>query len=357
MREATVHRRSGAAAVARTIDVGATRRGVLASLGADGIETLMLGVAAWVTGSVALRSQVAASAADVAVQVFLLIGVLSSARPSDQAHPLGYGRERFFWSLLAALGIFIGGGGFALEGAIRSALHPSLPDHYAIAYAVLGVTIALDGFTLETGLRPLRRQAARRGISLRTLIRHSTDPAATTVVVGGGAGVVGGLVAVAGLVGSEATGSPTPDTVASMLIGLLLLGASAFLLHSNRELLSGRGIPASMARDMRGTVAAQRGVLDVPDLFAVVLGPSSLIVNGDVVFDDGLDVPAVEQAISRGAAALARRWPSVDYVYLTPVPGARCSRGGPQFPPVGRSDRDPARRDQRSVQRAPRPPR
>ncbi len=61
-----------------------------------------------VTGSVALRAQTAANAADVAVQVFLLIGVLSSVRAPDQTHPLGYGRERFFWSLLAALGIFLG---------------------------------------------------------------------------------------------------------------------------------------------------------------------------------------------------------------------------------------------------------
>ncbi len=71
-------------------------------------ETLGLGVAAVVTGSVALRAQTAANAADVAVQVFLLIGVLSSVRAPDQTHPLGYGRERFFWSLLAALGIFLG---------------------------------------------------------------------------------------------------------------------------------------------------------------------------------------------------------------------------------------------------------
>ena len=345
MREATIPTRAGAAAIPKVADRGTTRRGVLASLGADGIETLMLAVAAGATGSVALRSQVAASAADVAVQLFLLIGVLSSVRPSDDDHPLGYGRERFFWSFLAALGIFVGGGGFALEGAVRSLLHPSVPDHYAIAYVVLGVSVVLDGFALETGLRPLRRQAARRGISLRTLVRRSTDPAATTVVVGGASGLIGGLVALVGLVVSQETGSATPDTVASMLIGLLLLGASAFLLHSNRELLAGRGVPLSMVRDMREVVAAQHGVAGVPDLFAVVLGPSSLIVNGDVVFDDELDVPAVEDAISRSAAALARRWSSIDYVYLTPVPEARFPRGGPQFGPTGPSDRDRARRD------------
>ena len=76
-----------------------TRRNVLLSLGVNGAETLALGSAAWVTGSVGLRAQTAANAADLAVVAFLLIGVLSSARPADDSHPLGYGRERFFWSL------------------------------------------------------------------------------------------------------------------------------------------------------------------------------------------------------------------------------------------------------------------
>ena len=77
---------------------------------------------------------------------------------------------------------------------------------------------------------------------------------------------------------------------------------------------------------MQRVVAAQPGVIAVPDLFAVVIGPSSLIVNGDVTFADELTVPDVEQAILAAAAALRARWPSVDYVYLTPVPKARSRR-------------------------------
>ena len=309
--------------------VGATRRSVLVSLAVDLLETLTLGIAAWLTGSVAMRSQVAAAAADVAVQVFLLIGVFSSARPSDEAHPLGHGRERFFWSYLAALGIFVGGGGFALNAAIGSALNPSVPDHYTVAYLVLAASVLLDTFATEVELRPLRRQAGARGISLSTHLRRSTDPASTTVVVGGTCGVIGGVVAAAGLVVSQEMTSATPDTVASAVIGVILLIASGFLLRTNRDLLSGRGVPPSMLRQMREVVAAQEGVVDVPDLFAVVVGPASLIVNGDVTFDDGLDVPAVEEAIMRSAAALRERWPSIDYVYLTPVPRARRSRGAP----------------------------
>lgn len=100
-------------------------------------ETLALGVAAWVTGSVALQAQTAANLADVAVEVFLRIGVFRSARPPDDAHPLGYGRERCFWSLFAALGILRGGGGLAIEGALRSALHPERVGSYPVAYLVL----------------------------------------------------------------------------------------------------------------------------------------------------------------------------------------------------------------------------
>ena len=212
------------------------------SLGVNAAETLALGAAAWVTGSVGLRAQTAANAADLAVVAFLLIGVLSSARPADQSHPLGYGRERFFWSLFAALGIFVGGGGLALEGAVSAALHPTPVDHYALGYAVLIATVALDAFALEFALRPLRQQAIARDISLRTLVQRSTDPASITVVVGGGCAVIGATVAMIGLVVSQATGSATADTVARALIGLLLFAVSAVLLRTNRELLLGRGV-------------------------------------------------------------------------------------------------------------------
>jgi len=307
-------------------DVGATRRSVLVSLAVNCAETLALGAAALVTGSVALRAQTAANSADVAVGVFLIIGVLSSARPADETHPLGHGRERFFWSLFAALAIFVGGGGLALAEAIRSALDPPAIDDFRVAYVVLVSTIVLDTFALVIAVRPLRRMAAGRGISLRAYARRSTDPAAITVVVGGGCAVVGAVIAMAGLMLSETTGSSMPDTLASALIGVMLLAASVLLLRTNRDLLSGRGVPLSILREMCAIVAAQEGVVDVPDLFAVVVGPSTLIVNGDITLDDDLDVPAVERVIGGAAAALRARWPSIEYVYLTPVSGARPRR-------------------------------
>ncbi|MGB7103656.1 MAG: cation transporter, partial [Acidimicrobiales bacterium] len=267
--------------------------------------------------------------AEVAVTVFLLIGVLSSVRGPDDTHPLGYGRDRFFWSLFAALGLFVGGGGLALDEALQSALHPAPVHEFVLAYLVLGATAAMDAGAMLVGLRPLREQAAIRGISSRAYLRISTDPAAVTVVVGGGCAVIGAFVAATGLVISQLTHSPVPDTVASALIGLLLLSASVLLLRTNRELLTGRGVGPALLGEMRKVIAQQPGVHEVTDLFAVVVGPLSLVVDGDVTFEHGLDVSAVEQAITNAAAEMRQRWPMIQYIYLTPV-AAKRPRGAPR---------------------------
>ena len=307
-------------------DRGATHRSVLVSLTVNCIETLGLAIAALVTHSVALQAQTATNLADVAVAVFLLIGVVSSTRPPDDSHPVGYGRERFFWSLFAALGIFVGGGGLALGEAVRSAVHPARIDDFALAYTVLAATFALDAFAAQFAIRPLRRQAAARGVPLRTLLLSSTDTGAVTVALSGGCAAIGAVIAAVGLRLSQLTGSATPDTVAGAVIGLMLIATSAVLLRTNRDLLVGRGVPPSTLREMRAVIAGHRGVIDVPDLFAVVVGPSSLVVDGDVTFDDDMDVPAVEESIERAAAALRARWPSIHYIYLTPVARARPRR-------------------------------
>lgn len=305
---------------------GTTRRGVLVTFAVDCAETIGLGIAAFVTASVALRAQTAAAAADVAVQVFLLIGVLRSVRPPDETHPLGYGRERFYWSLLAALGIFVGGGVLGLDAAIHAALRPSAVHPGPAAYLVLALTVALDGFALEIALRPERQRAAARGVPLRSYLYRSTDPASTTNVVGGGSAVIGGVAAIAGLALTQVTGSPAPDAVAGALIGLLLLAASVLLLHTNRDLLSGRGLAPPVVRQMSQVIADQDEVVGVTDLFAMVIGPSSLIVDGDVVFSDDIDVPQLEETITRCVAALRARWPAIEYAYLTPVSKARPRR-------------------------------
>jgi divalent metal cation (Fe/Co/Zn/Cd) transporter len=257
--------------------------------------------------------------AEVAVVVFLLVGVRSSARGPDERHPLGHGRERFFWSLFAALGLFLGGGGLALDEAVHAALHPEPLHSFALAYAVLGATTVLDLYALVIGLRPLRRQALKRHLSSRAYLRRSTDPALVTVVIAGSCAVVGACLAAGGLAASQALGSATPDTIACALIGILLFTASVFLVDINRDLIGGRGVAQSTLTEMRSIVASEPGVADVPDIFAIVVGSDSLVVDGEIVFSSDTDLSIAEQSIIRATDDLRKRWPTIDYVYLTPV--------------------------------------
>lgn len=303
-----------------------TKRSVLVSLAVNVAELVGLAITAWLTSSSALFSQATANAADVAVASFLFIGVLASSKPADDTHPVGYGRERFFWSLLAALGIFVGGGGLAIVGAVQSALHPSTIHSYLTAYLVLVACIALDAYALATSVRPLIKQAAKHRRSLFAMLVTSTDPTSVTVAVGSGGALFGGVIATIGVGASQLFGSELPDTIAGALIGVMLLVGSALLLKSNRELLTGRSIPVPILAEMRSLIEEQPGIITVQDLFGIVIGPASVVVDGDVTLSDDLDVPAAEVVIKRAITALRERWPKVVYVYLTPVAVRRPSR-------------------------------
>jgi cation diffusion facilitator family transporter len=297
-----------------------TKIGVITSLVVNCIEVIGLGVAAWITRSTALRAQTAVNVAEVAVVVFLLVGVVSSARKPDERHPMGHGRERFFWSIFAALGLFFGGGGRALVEAVRSALHPAPVHSFGLAYAVLAITAVLDAYSLVIGLRPFLEQASRRSFTPREYLLWSTDPASVTVIVAGCCAVIGAFLAAGGLVGSQLSHSSTSDTIASALIGLLLIVASGFLLQINRDLIGGRGVSPSTLREMRSLVASQPGVVEVSDLFAVVVGPMNLVVDGNVLFQDNLSAAVVEQTIVHTNEEIRKRWPTIQHIYLTPVP-------------------------------------
>ena len=298
-------------------------RAVTVGLIASVAQTIALAVAAVVAGSAALRTQTVTSLADIAGSVFLLVGVLSSARPPDDRHPLGYGRERFFWSFVAAIGIFIGGFGTAAVETVEAYLYPRPGGGYLLGYTVLAVVLVLDAVSLAVGLRPLRVRAAQRHIPVTRLLWRGTDPAVTTVVLSSAAGVAGGVLAAAGLAGRQASGQALWDTAASALICVVLLATSGVLLHTNRDLLTGRGLSPAQVERLRAVVLGQPGVLAVPDIFGVVVGPASLIIDGDVVFDDDLDVPAVESVIVATADALRAELPAVTFVYLNPVAARR----------------------------------
>ena len=76
---------------------------VWAGLIGDILVTATKIAAALLTGSAAMTSEAIHTLVDAANEVLLLYGLRQSKRRPDECHPLGYGRELYFWSFVVAL--------------------------------------------------------------------------------------------------------------------------------------------------------------------------------------------------------------------------------------------------------------
>src|SRR5271154_5584900 len=137
-----------------------TNAAVWAALAGNVLVAATKFAAAAVTGSAAMLSEAVHSLVDTVNELLLLYGIARSARPADRIHPLGYGRELYFWSFVVALLIFaLGPGVSAYEGAARL-LHPVPIEQPVVIFVVLGVSLAFESASWLVGVRAFR--AAKR---------------------------------------------------------------------------------------------------------------------------------------------------------------------------------------------------
>jgi cation diffusion facilitator family transporter len=136
-------------------------------------------VAGLLSGSTALLAEAAHSAADTLNQAFLLTALHRSRKPADARHPFGYGMERYFWSLLAAVGILVLGAGFSITEGVRAILHPEPIAALAVIYPVLAVSFLFEGASWLRAIFQLRREAREAGVPFLQQLR-SAEPAVKT---------------------------------------------------------------------------------------------------------------------------------------------------------------------------------
>jgi len=255
---------------------------VLVALAANFLVAVAKSVAAAVTGSASLLAEAAHSWADTGNEVFLLIAYRRSRRPADRAHPFGYGREAYVWSLLAALGLFVAGAAFSVTHGVQELLHPAPATDYVVGYVVLAVSFVLEGISFLRSVRQARRTADLMERDLIAAVMATSDPTLRAVFAEDFAALIGLVIAAAGLGAHQLTGSSTPDAVGSILVGVLLGGVATFLIDRNREFLIGEE-----ARP-RVRAAAIRALLAEPEVARVTylrlefVGPRLVSVIGDV---------------------------------------------------------------------------
>jgi cation diffusion facilitator family transporter len=255
---------------------------VLVAFGANLLIAVAKSAAAAVTGSASLVAEAAHSWADAGNEIFLLIANRRSRRPADSAHPLGYGREAYVWSLFAALGLFVAGAAVSVTHGIQELINPEPASHFAVGYIVLAVSFVLEGISFLQSVRQAKPEAES---AQRDLIEHvlaTSDPTLRAVFAEDSAALIGLVIAAAGLAAHQVTGSVVPDAAGSILVGMLLAVVAVVLINRNRRFLVGQ------EADPRVRTAAIQALLDTPEVARVtylrleVVGPRMIFVIGDV---------------------------------------------------------------------------
>jgi cation diffusion facilitator family transporter len=294
---------------------------VLVALGANLMIAILKLIAGLITGSAAMLAEAAHSVADTITEALLLTALRRSSRPADRTHPFGYGKERYFWSLIAAVSIFVSGAVFAFYEGFRTIFgEQEEQTSPLIGYIVLGLAFILEGASWLRAVKQVRAEAAAEGRSVGRYLRLIDDPTVKTVFFEDSAALVGIALAFGGIALHDVTGSAVWDGLASVLIGVLLAGVAYLLGRTNLGLLIGRQADVRIVRGARELLAAAPEVEVVVDLLTMVTGTDQVLLCARLDFVEDLTSTDLELACVRISGELRERFTDLDEIFLEPVP-------------------------------------
>lgn len=293
---------------------------VLGALFANALITILKFGGAVITGSSGMMAEAFHSFADTTNQVFLLLGLRFYKRPASEKHPFGYGKERFFWSFIAAIFIFGVGATYAIYEGIAKLRHPHAPENLKWAYWVLGISFVLEAGSITLALYQEIKEAHHEGLTFFAYLRESKDPTAKTVLFEDSAALIGIVIAAAGIYLTEHHTGPGGgaywDGLASILIGLVLAVVAFVLARLSRGLLLGEAATPKSLQAITEAIESHPNVVKVVELLTMHLGPKQILINAHVNLRDDLVTEEIVKTIEEVESLINRAEPKVDMIFI-----------------------------------------
>jgi cation diffusion facilitator family transporter len=245
-------------------------------------------IAAAITSSASMLAEAAHSWADAGNEIFLLVADRRSDREPDSRHPMGFGREAYVWSMFAAFGLFTAGAVVSIWRGIQKLIEPEEASNFLVAYVVLAIAFVLEGVSFLRAMTQSRRMAAARDQTITNFVLNTSDPTLRAVFAEDAAALVGITIAVIGIGLHQATGSPTPDAIGSILVGVLLAVIAVFLIDRNRRFLVGEVVRPEIRQQVLGALLERPDIDRITYLHLEYVGPGRLylVAAVDMAGDD-----------------------------------------------------------------------
>lgn len=291
-----------------------SRRVIIAALIGNLMVAVTKFVATALTGSSAMFSEAIHSVVDTGNQGLMLYGLKRAKLPANKQFPFGHGKEIYFWSFVVAIMIFGVGAGLSVYEGIHSLSQPSELQHPLVNYIVLSLAIVFEGVAWLYAWKAFSRQRGKRG--LFEAVRKGKDPTLFVVLFEDSAAITGLLVAMTGIALTDSTGNPVYDSVASLLIGLILAITAAGLAYETKGLLIGESADPEVIKGIEKKVMSYREVRHINDILTMHMGPDYVLVNLSVEFKDSADADDIEDTVAKIDRAIKKKYPDVKRVFI-----------------------------------------
>lgn len=299
----------------------ASTKVVYAAMGANLAIAVTKFVAAFFTGSSAMLSEAIHSVVDTGNQVLMLVGIWKSQKPADETHPFGYGKERYFWSLMVAVTLFSVGGGMAVYEGITHLMRPTPLEDATWAYVTLGLAALFEGYAWRKAAIELRRKD--KGVNLWKAATLSKDISTVTVFLEDSAALTGIAIAFVGVLMGHLLENPYLDGAASLMIGALLCAVALILIRESRELLLGESADPAVVGSIRDLAKDDPAVSSVGNVLTMHFGPEEVLLNIDIRFKESLSSSDVVSAVKRLEVAIRQAQPHIKRIFIEAAPVTR----------------------------------
>ena len=273
------------------------------------------GAAAW-TGSSAMLSEAVHSFVDIGNQILLLYGMRRAKLQADPDHPIGYGRELYFWSFIVALLVFALGAVVAIYHGILHVMDPQ-PVHDAfVNYVVLGLAFMFEGASWWLAFRHFR--AMKGALGYYAAFRGSKDPPSFVGLFEDSAALIGIVIAAFGTFAASSLGTPALDGVASILIGLVLACTAGLLARESKSLLIGERADRKLSDSLLRISEAASPTSKANGVLTVQLAPDQILAALSLEFSDALRVPEVEAVVVEIERQIRVAHPEIVTLFIKP---------------------------------------
>ncbi|QND57928.1 cation diffusion facilitator family transporter [Mesorhizobium huakuii] len=295
---------------------GGSKTVIYAALAGNLAIALTKFAAAFFTGSSAMLSEGVHSLVDTGNGGLLLYGMHRAARPADRTHPLGHGRELYFWSFIVALLVFALGAGVSLYEGIVHIMAPEPVANVKVNYIVLALSFLFEGSSWMVALKEFRRQKGKQG--WLQALQSSKDPSVYTVLFEDSAALLGLIVAFAGILAAEMLEMPELDGAASIGIALILAATAIFLARESKGLLIGEPASPEVQRKVLAIAQQDPAVQRANGVLTVHMGPQEIVAGLSIEFEDHLTAPEIEACVERLEARLKKEMPEITRLFVKP---------------------------------------